>query len=270
MLRYVALLGAILCASPAFSWGAVGHRVTGALADQGLSGVARANVQILLGSEDLAEAATWPDEMRSDPDPYWKKTDQCHWVTVPVGVAYKAEDAPFGGDSPTALAHFTDTLRNAHASLDERRRALRFIVHLIGDLHQPLHVGIKDDQGGNAVKVTLFGRPTNLHSVWDSGLIEQRRLSYSEYAAWLSRAITPQEIVAWSDRNPATWIAESIALEKSIYPEDPDLGWDYQYRHIGEIDKRLKQAGLRIAAYLNWVFDGTRGDATAPPSAAKK
>jgi hypothetical protein len=244
---------------PAFAWGPIGHRVTGAIAERNLSGIARANVELLLGEEDLAEAATWPDDMKSDPSDFWQKQASVwHYVTVREGDAYSSGDAPAQGDAMTALTRFTTTLRDPSVSADDRRLALRFIVHIIGDLHQPLHAGGGDDRGGNDVKVSWFGRSTNLHSVWDSAMIEQRSLSYSELADWLSRAITPLQVIAWNDRDPHTWIGESIALRKTIYPADNNLSWDYAYQHRLELDDRLKHAGIRIAAYLNWVFEQPR------------
>jgi hypothetical protein len=248
--------------SPAHAWGPVGHRVTGAIAYENLSGVARANVKILLATEDLAEAATWPDDMKSDPTDFWQKTaSPWHYVTVREGDNYKGSDAPAEGDAMTALTRFTAALRDPKASPDDKRLALRFIVHIIGDLHQPLHAGGGNDRGGNDVKVNWFGRPTNLHSVWDSGMIEQRSLSYSELAGWLSRSITPAQTVEWSNRDPLVWLHESIALRKTIYPTDANLSWDYAYQHRAEIDDRLKHAGVRIAAYLNWVFEPTEAKA---------
>ena len=246
---------ALLFISPAYAWGPSGHRITGAIADQNLSGVARAHVRILLGTEDLAQNATWPDDMRSDPAEFWQTTaSPWHYVTVRGRDDYRVSDAPPEGDAITALTKFTTTLRDPSASLDDKRLALRFIVHIIGDLHQPLHAGGGDDRGGNDFKVTWFGKSTNLHSVWDSGLIEQRSLSYSEYADWLSRSIEPAQVIAWSDPNPAVWVRESIALRKAMYPADPVLSWYYAFKHRVELDDRLKRAGIRIAAYLNWLF----------------
>ncbi|GAM07593.1 S1/P1 nuclease [Novosphingobium sp. MBES04] len=255
MHKSVLLAASLVFASPANAWGPIGHRITGAIADENLSGLARANVRVLLGSEDLAEAATWPDDMKSNPDPLWQtQASPWHYVTV-GGDDYRPSDTPPTGDAMTALSRFTATLRDPKAEADDKRQALRFIVHIIGDLHQPLHAGNGADRGGNSVTVTWFGKPSNLHSVWDSALIEQRSLSYSEYAAWLSRSVTPNEIITWSERDPAVWIHESIALRKSIYPAAPALSWDYAYEHRQDIDDRLKRAGIRIAAYLNWVFD---------------
>lgn len=257
--------------SPAFAWGPIGHRVTGAIAGRNLSGLARANVQLLLGDEDLAQAATWPDDMKSDPADFWQKqASPWHYVTVREGDAYTSADAPPEGDAMSALARFTATLRDPAASMDDKRLALRFVVHIIGDLHQPLHAGGGNDRGGNDMKVSWFGRSTNLHSVWDSAMIEQRSLSYSELADWLARAITPQQIIAWNDRDPNSWIRESIALLKTIYPTDTSLSWDYAYQHRLELDDRLKRGGIRIAAYLNWVFENPQDQNPSPAQSPRK
>jgi S1/P1 Nuclease len=255
LIRPLLALAALVIASPAAAWGPVGHRVTGAIADENLSGLARANVQLLIGTETLAEAATYPDEMKSDPSPFWQKTaNPWHYVTVANGTTYKPTMAPAEGDAITALDRFTKTLRDQKASIEDRRVALRFIVHIIGDLHQPLHVGRGDDRGGNDTPVSFFNRSTNLHSLWDSGLIEHEKLSYSELANFLSRSITSQDVIAWSDMRPGTWMTESIKLRETIYPNDPKLSWSYAYQHKAALDDRLKKAGVRIAAYLNWVF----------------
>lgn len=250
-----ALLCLVVPAGPAFAWGQTGHRLTGAVAERYLSGVARANVQLLLGAESLAQAASWPDDMRSDPDIFWQRTaSPFHYVTVPAGTPYAQVGAPPEGDAVTALARFAQTLRDPAASAADKRLALRFSIHIVGDLHQPLHAGRPGDRGGNDVKVTYFGEQTNLHSVWDSGMIDGRQLSHSELADWLARAITPEQVVAWSDANPETWIAESVALREQVYPANPKLSYAYGYQHGAALDGRLSRAGVRIAAYLNKIF----------------
>ena len=239
----------------ALPWGAVGHRVTGALAEPLLDERARAAVTDLLGVETLAEASTWADEMRSNPAPFWQQTaGPWHYVTVPAGQLYRDVGAPEEGDAFTALERFRAVLRDPEAPAEERRLALRFAVHLVGDLHQPLHAGNGTDRGGNDFEVRWFRSPSNLHRVWDSGMIDGQKLSFTEWAAWLGARLTPERIAAWSDADAETWIAESTALRDRIYPEGSDIGWSYQYEHLPEVRTRLSQAGVRIAAWLNETF----------------
>lgn len=256
MRRFIlAFLCFALPAGPALAWGQTGHRVTGAIAEQYLSGVARAHVRLLLGSESLAQASTWPDDMRSDPAEYWQKTaSPFHYVTVPAGSSRAAAGAPPEGDAVTALERFAQVLRDPGASAADKRLALRFSIHIIGDLHQPLHAGRPGDRGGNDVKVTWFGEQTNLHSVWDSGMIDSRALSHAELAAWLTGAITPEQVIAWSNPDPEAWIAESVALRETIYPAGPKLSYSYAHQHGAALDGRLSRGGVRIAAYLNRIF----------------
>ena len=149
-------------------------------------------------------------------------------------------------------------MRDPNASREEKALALKFIVHIVGDVHQPLHAGNGEDRGGNDVKVRWFSDDTNLHAVWDSRLIDSRNLSYTEYATWLGRDIDPSETIGWWTADPQIWIAESTAIRNEIYPTsdeaNPSLGYSYQYEHLGIAETRLQQGGIRLAAYLDWVF----------------
>lgn len=254
-MRWLATL-LLLAASPAGAWGPTGHRITGDIAARYLSPKAAAGVRELLGSESLAEASTWADFMRSDPSPFWQKeASPFHYVTVPDGKTYAEVGAPPQGDSLTALARFAATLRDPAASPEAKRLALRFAVHIIGDLAQPLHVGNGTDRGGNDVKVSLFGEETNLHAVWDYGIIDREQLSYSEWADWLDRALTPEQLRQWSSPDPLQWVADSQALRGALYPATPDLGWRYVFAHKATLDMQLAKGGLRIAAWLNALYD---------------
>jgi len=261
--------GAALISTPALGWGKTGHRVVAAIADTELSGLARAQIaQILAPGETLDEAANWPDEMRAAPDEFWqKRATPWHYVTL-NGPAY--DHAPPEGDALEALERFRKTLENPNASRADKQLALRFVIHLVGDLHQPLHVGKCCDRGGNDVKVTWFGKPTNLHSVWDSQLVDEEQLSFSELAAKLERHISPQEVVGWWDANPRDWIAQSAEIRDTLYPAPPstglgkegsvgsssvpDLSYTYVYRFTPLMERQLSQAGIRLAAYLNAIF----------------
>src|SRR5690349_2833904 len=252
-----------LMPSPALAWGKTGHRVVAAIADTQLSGLARAHIkEILGGAESLDEAANWPDEMRSAPDPFWQKTaTPWHYVTL-NGIIY--DHAPPEGDALEALGHFSKTLQDPTASREDKQLALRFVVHLVGDLHQPLHVGKCCDKGGNDVKVTWFGKPTNLHAVWDSQLVDDEQLSFTELAAKLERHISNDDMIKWWDVNPRDWITESAELRDKLYPTKdempktpkgkkklkkgtlPDLSYSYVYRFTPLIEQRLSQGGVRL------------------------
>jgi hypothetical protein len=258
-----------LMPSPALAWGKTGHRVVAAIADTQLSGLARAHIkEILGGAESLDEAANWPDEMRSAPGAFWQKTaTPWHYVTL-NGIIY--DHAPPEGDALEALSHFRSVLQDPNASLADKQLALRFVVHLVGDLHQPLHVGKCCDKGGNDVKVSWFGKPTNLHAVWDSQLIDDEQLSFTELAAKLERHTSETDIVSWWDINPRDWISESAEIREQIYanipspakPKDkkskgealPDLSYTYVYKFTPVVERRLQQAGVRLAAYLNDIY----------------
>ena len=238
-----------------FAWGATGHRVVGSIAQTYLSPAAHTAVHNILGVEDLAEAGAWADEMRSSPEPFWQKqAGAWHYVTVPEGKNYLQVGAPQEGDAYTALQQFARVLQNPDSDLPARQLALRFAIHLVGDLHQPLHVGNSLDRGGNDIKVTWFGEPTNLHRVWDANLIDQQALSYSELSHWLGRKITPAQANLWLEADPLVWIAESAALRPGVYPPHNSLGYDYIYAHSALLETRLSQAGVRLAAWLNQVF----------------
>jgi S1/P1 Nuclease len=252
------LIAAILIAltsTQALAWGQIGHRVTGAIAEPLLSRKAAKEIRAILGNESLAEASTWPDEMRSSPEEFWQVTaNPWHYVTVPAGKTYTEVGAPPQGDAVTALAKFAATLKDPAATLEQKQLALRFTVHLVGDLHQPLHVGNGTDRGGNDVKVTAGGNETNLHAVWDGYLVDREQLSYSEKTAWLARRLTPALKREWAVADPLVWVSESGAMRDTIYPTTPQISWKYAFDQQEKVDTRLMQAGVRMAAYLNDLF----------------
>jgi len=247
---------AIMVSAPAWAWGKTGHRVTGQIANAYLSRGASNAVHDILGVEDLAEASTWPDFMRSSGGDFWRgEASSYHYVTIPKNQTYTEAGAPERGDAITALAKFRKVLRDDNASLKDKQLALRFTIHIIGDLHQPMHAGDGTDRGGNDFSMTFFGNLTNLHRVWDSGLIKQEDLSYSEFSNWLERRITPEQVKAWSVIDPVIWAEESAAIRDTIYPTgDRDEKWGYVYDNRATMRTRLSQSGIRLSAYLNDVF----------------
>ncbi len=282
MIKISAALTAISALSlsvPAHAWGPTGHRVTAQIAQDNISGRTRAEIVEILGHEELPEASTWPDEERSNPALFWQETaGPFHYVTLPTGQEVGSIIHPAEGDALTALEGFTAVLRDDAASADDRALALRFVVHIVSDLHMPLHSGRGTDRGGNDFIVDWFGKETNLHWVWDEGMILRQQLSYSEYADRLERHMTAEEVLAWWEPAPGNWVAESVALRERIYPQTgpsagpyggpdaepvPGLGTEefpvaLQYRYhwtwIQSAEERLAQSGIRLAAYLDMVF----------------
>ncbi len=268
LIAFALCAGLAAAASPAAAWGPIGHRVSAELAERNISGRTRAHVEEILGSESLPEAATWPDEQRSNPEAFWQETaSPYHYVTLAPGEHADHFEHPAEGDAVTALERYTAVLRDPNASREDKATALRFIIHIVPDLHQPLHAGKPGDRGANDFKVLWFGAAQNLHSVWDDGIIGRQQLSFSEYADRLAARTTPEQVLAWWDPRPATWIDESTALRDRIYPatggraglgtvESPVvLSWDYDWQWRPSLELRLQQGGVRLAAYLDWVFE---------------
>ena len=181
--------------------GKTGHRIVGEVATEYLSEPAAQAVEDILGPEGLAEASDWADYMRSNPDAFWRsEANPWHYVTIPEGMRYTETTPPEAGDAITALTKFRAIAMDEGASLEDRQLALRFIVHLVGDLQQPLHAGNGKDRGGNWVDVVFFEEMSNLHEVWDEKLIQYEELSYSEWANWLIQKITPADLGEWGKR----------------------------------------------------------------------
>ena len=250
-----AILAVFLLPALAFSWGKTGHRVVGQIAENHLSPKAAAAVRDLLGPDSLAEIANWADEIRSDPS--WKRADPWHYVNIPDGETYEAMSKNPAGDIIVAMKRFEATLRNPAAPKEERIQALKFLVHMIGDIHQPLHAGKRDDLGGNRVSVHWFRsvEATNLHTVWDDLIIEQEKLSFTEWTRFLDHP-TAAELKEWQGSNYTAWMEESYKLRDRCYDFKPELplSYDYVYKSLPIVKQRLLQAGVRLAGTLNGIF----------------
>jgi nuclease S1 len=244
-----ALVVAAAFAPGANAWGPTGHRASGRIAEHHLTPQAARAVGELLAPEELAYVTTWADEIRAEPD--WAKAETWHWVTIPDGQTYESAPKNPAGDVLEAIARFEKVLADRRAARPERTQALKWLSHLVGDLHQPLHVGRGDDQGGNDVLVLWFGEPTNLHMVWDSKIIESKQLSFSELAALLDHP-TPGQVREWQGSGPLDWARESQELRGACYEMgDRRLSFRYAHDHWPTVERRLLQAGVRLAGELN-------------------
>lgn len=251
------LLGCLICAGAAYPWGEDGHRITGVIADAFLTDAARDAVQDLLGDASLAEVSTWADEVR--PSPYWSSTAPLHYVNVKRGEDSMAvlRDCRSGESILGALAYYRMVLESSAADPQSRKEALKFLVHFIGDIHQPLHVSYREDKGGNDVDVRFFGSRANLHRVWDSLMLKRHNDDWRTFAATLRAEITDASRAEWGSQDPVRWAQESYGYVRTTayaYDDPFDLGTNYQNRNLPVVMLRLKQAGVRIAAVLNDVF----------------
>lgn len=258
-LRIASLLVLLSAGAPASAWGPNGHRVVGRIAENHLSEEARAGVRELLGDESLARAATWADEIRSEPG--WDHAAAWHFISIDDGETLEATERSPHGDVLSAMERFEGELRDPEAPREAKAEALRFLVHLVGDVHQPLHVGRRRDAGGNDVLVLWFGEPTNLHTLWDTELVEFQRLSYSELAEFIDHP-SAEEVATWQATGYRDWIAESLALRPQVYDlGDRKLGYGYAHDAVPIVEHRLLQAGVRLAGLLNDVFKDSSGTA---------
>jgi len=255
------ILGGVLAlvmmiSSSAFAYGPTGHRVVAELAFRHMTPEARAAVEAILGDEFMAEASTWPDEMRSSPDPFFGRVAApYHYINLPDGVSYEDSEKNPAGDAVTALEKFSATVKNENASAEERALALRYIIHIVGDLHQPMHAGRAEDRGGNRIDVVWFEELTNLHVVWDERLIQHKRLSFTEWTNFLDRKIKPENVTEWQNSVPTDWVGELISYRGDIYENSHGiLSWDYVYKYTPLVKSQLSKGGVRLAGYLNNLF----------------
>ena len=233
-------------------WGPTGHRVMGLIAERYLSKKARASVMKILNGQSLPMASTWMDEIRSD-STYDYMADW-HWVTIPPGQSYEQTEKNPNGDLIQTLERVVAELKSGKLSPDDEVQRLRILIHLVGDIHQPLHVGDRDDRGGNNVRVMWFGGPSNLHRIWDSDMIDDTRLSYTELSGFLSKP-GAQEIRRWQKSSVQDWAKESQTYFKQLYDTgDGRLGYRYSYVNLPVVRHRLLQAGVRLAGILNEIY----------------
>ncbi len=286
LLKVVATFLLLTLTSSANAWGSTGHRVVAEIAQRHLTPVAQEKVSRILGGRTLADVANWPDELRSDPR--FDKYKLLHFATVKNGVAsYRNSDKAPCGDlvvAIDALAAFLrtgsrDALSSVKALADKSdgtglgacnpqetdplttAAALSFLVHLMGDLHQPLHVG-GTDQGGNLVKTNWMGRwQSNLHSTWDEEMVDYERLDYVQYARFLDHA-SDADVARWMTGDTVSYADEAIAMRSKLYVFPDDAGQPavhmISYKYIGaqreRIREQLLKGGVRLAAVLNTIF----------------
>ena len=245
------IIAVIVFTESVFGWGKTGHRIIGMVAENYLSEVAKTEIKKLLGHHDISRISNWADEIRSDPT--WGHASDWHYCTIPDNEQYKK--GKHAGKAVEKINEFSEILKNKNSGVEEKKIALKFMVHLIQDLHQPLHVGNGKDRGGNSVKVKWFGEKTNLHSVWDTKLFELQKLSYSEYANYLLLDADHETIIKWQKNTVFDYIEESKKYRVQCYDfKGENLTWNYLFKNKNLLELRLLQGGARLSGQLNQIF----------------
>lgn len=238
----------LLISTTALAWGPEGHQITGGIAERHLTPATLAKVRSLIGNESLKQLSTWADEIKSDPRNGYTKP--WHFVNIPNGQTYQQSQKDPAGDVVEAIGRFTAVLNDPRLPQDKRRDALAFVVHFLGDVHQPFHVGLTEDRGGNSIRATWQGRDTNLHAVWDTSMIRDQGQSVDAIIARLDQ-IPAAQVPAISSVPLSAWIAEDIALRPLIYSYRLGQETSYERAVTQAMDQQLLRGGLRLAAWLN-------------------
>ena len=250
----------VLSSVYSYAWGLTGHRVIAEIAENNLKGKTKRQIKKLLGEEKLAYWANWPDFIKSEPTGKWKEASKWHFVNVDPQTDYKGFAAALTSQKEpnlyNQLERLVNVLKDKNAAQEDRKNALVFIIHMMGDMAQPMHTGRAEDLGGNKIDVNYFGQKTNLHSLWDGKLVDSQKYSYTEYANLLNIK-TKKEREEIQKGDLTTWMYDSHLIANKIYAQTPagsNLSYDYQYQFNDTLERQLLYGGLRLAQLLNDTF----------------
>ena len=254
----------LLLALPALAqaWGPAGHRIVASLAERELTPGAHVEVRALLAlthDDQLSDIADWADELRGDPRQraLWRSTARLHFVNFTnADCRYAAQlDCPDGRCVVGAIERYARVLGDRARPDGQRAEALRFLVHFVADVHQPLHAGYQHDGGGNGRQVRIDGRGTNLHALWDTPVLQVRGENWHRHAVRLAREPAPSV-----HGTAARWAEEScrITRDDGVYPRTRRIDDRYLSRMRPVAERRVREAATRLAAFLNGAFDRSR------------
>ncbi|MDA1028377.1 MAG: S1/P1 nuclease [Bacteroidetes bacterium] len=242
-------------------WGRDGHKMVCMIAWWEMKSTTRSAISTLLTENDayprFMESCLWADDVRGKEERF-DRWSTSHYVNLPRGAtSFDAErDCGEAFCVVEGIEESLQGLRNSSRTKVEHAEDLKFVSHFVGDIHQPMHAGYADDRGGNDTKITLFGKPSNMHGMWDYGLLEHTGRPWLDYASILYFQISDDDRTAWASTNPAVWTEESFSIvTASAYNlAGTDVGQAYYDQHIGILEKRIKQAGVRLADLLDTAF----------------
>ncbi len=253
-----------LMPAQARAWGAVGHKTIAAIAWDRLSPEARRELRglALRRRASFSAKALWADEVRQQEEYAWSRP--LHYLNVERGAREIGRPAACDDENRgcvlSAIERFEGVLADPRAPSSARREAVAFLIHLVGDIHQPLHCGYGDDRGGNDVHLNFRGAATNLHRLWDDQLIEVGGSTWRAMARRLGREISSADAARWtSSIAPTTWAQESLdVILGGLYPDSMEVSDAYVQRFYPEVEQRLSMAGVRLAALLERALAGYR------------
>ncbi|RYG19982.1 MAG: S1/P1 Nuclease [Chitinophagaceae bacterium] len=240
------------------AWNLIGHRVVGEVADYYINAKTRKAIQAILGSESLAMSANWADFVKSDTS--YTYLSNWHYLNIPANLSKTAMfsylEQQSGPNVYTKINEMIVVLKNTRSTLTQKKLALKMLIHMVGDLHQPMHTARPEDQGGNKVQLTWFGEKSNLHKVWDEGLVDYQKLSYTEYTKAINHP-TVAEFTTWQKASLKESLFESYQICTKIYEgtkADDKLSYRYNFDWIATVNQQLLKGGIRLAKILNDIY----------------
>ncbi|HXJ93211.1 MAG TPA: S1/P1 nuclease [Terriglobia bacterium] len=236
-------------------WGHEGHAVIALIAEHNMTPTALDRAKTILGGQSLEDVASWADDYRRD----HRETGPWHYIDIPLADTSVdlAKECPNGDCVIVKTEEFLGVLKDPSADAVKKADALRFVIHFVGDLHQPLHDADNGDKGGNERHVIFDGKPDNLHWVWDTGLLEHINHDPQALAAELERQITPQERTAWERGTITDWVLEGHHVAVTVAYGDLGsdnpavIGASYEAQADLVIETQLEKAGVRLAELLD-------------------
>ncbi len=241
------------------AWGALGHRIVGEIADSYLSADAKKCVKDLLGNESIGMASNWMDFIKSDST--FRYLGNWHYLNIKSGLSQSEFESWVQKDTSTnaytKILFVSKELKNKVIARETRAMYLKILVHLVGDIHQPMHVGRLEDQGGNRIRLMWFNDNVNLHQVWDDRIVNFQQLSFTEYTKAINFT-TKEQRKLWQREPLHTWFWQSYVHAEKIYADikpDDKLSYNYNFKYIHVVNEQLLKGGVHLAGLLNDIFD---------------
>ena len=236
------------------NWGPTGHRTVGEIAANHLTKKANKEINKILNGHSIAWVSTYADEIKSDRN--YRRFYSWHYINFPVNGKYETSKKNPKGDLVTGIHTCIEVLKDENSTKQDKNFYLKMLIHLIGDLHQPLHVGHKEDKGGNTIQVQWFRKGTNLHHVWDIDMIEKWNMSYTELACNID-ILSKEHVKEYQKGNLMDWVYESKNLAEEVYKTvkpGEKLSYRYSYLHFSTVTEQLEKGGVRLAKILNEIY----------------